>query len=499
MSDYLLGIDLGTSGVKAVLLDPSSGRVSQALVEYRPHYPRPGWAEQDPEEWVAATVKVVSNLVNQSGVKAASIKGIGLAGQMHTTVVLDRAGKPFRPAILWLDQRSAGQVGELGAKISGAQLAEWIANPVFTGLTLASMMWIREEAPGEWIRVAKVVQPKDYVRYRMTGNLVTDFTDASATGLLSVRERQWCRPILNIAGIPFERLPSIVNSTDVVGSVREEMAAAIGVLAGTPVVCGAGDQQAQAIGNGIVEPGVVSCTIGTGGQLFSVTRIFRCDPQLRLHTFCHAAPDRWHWLAATLTAGHALRWLRDNVFDGRLSYKELADGATTVEPGAEGLLFLPYLAGERTPHMDPHARGVFHGLTLRHTWRHMARAVMEGVVMALNDGLELMRELGPVDKIIAAGGTIRHPLWLQLQADIFGVPVTATGDQEATATGAALLAGAGIGVFPDVDSACNKPGLLDKIIVPRADVREQYKQEVNRFKMLYNCYYSLKALSRSME
>lgn len=486
MNDYLLGIDLGTSGVKAILLDPEKGPVSQVLIEYHPRHPKPGWAEQEPREWLAAATEAVRHLMEQSEAGPASVVGIGIAGQMHTTVMLDRQGEAFRPAILWLDQRSAAQVKRLEETIGRPQLAEWIANPVFTGMTLASLMWIRDEAPEDWSRLAAVLQPKDYVRFQLIGQLATDCTDASATGLFSVRDRCWCRELLETTGIPMRFLPTVIESTDVAGVLQPDAAKSMGLLAGTPVVCGAGDQEAQAIGNGIIDPGSASCTIGTGGQIFSSTRIFRYDPQLRIHTFCHAAPGCWHWMAAILTAGHALRWFRDQLLDGRMSYTEIADAAETIEPGAEGLLFLPYLAGERTPYMDPNARGVFYGLTLRHTWRHMARAVMEGVVLALNDGLEPLNELGPVDRIVAAGGSTRHSLWQQLQADIFGIPVSVTKRQEATAVGAALLAGVGTGYYPNVDTAFRSlDNPMEREIFPNVENYHYYQQIKGSFQDLY--------------
>lgn len=451
----LLGIDLGTSGLKAVVVDARGQLQAQAWREYTPAYPRPRWAEQDPDTWFHAAQAAVRECVARTGFATGAIAGIGFSGQMHSTVFLDGRDRPARPAILWLDSRSNAQVDALRAHVGVAQLAQWTGNPVMPGFMLASLLWLQQEDPHTWARVAHVLPAKDYLRLRLTGDRATDYGDASATGLLDVRRRCWSTELLDATGLPPEPLPCLAEATEVTGRLGPDAARALGLPAGIPVVCGTGDQQAQAVGNAIIRPGLVSATIGTGGQLFAPLDAYRHDPDLRLHVFCHAVPGLWHWEAASLTAGAALRWLRDNVLDRRYSYSELASAAAAVAPGAEGLMFLPYLAGERTPYMDPNARGVFYGLTLQHTWRHMARAVMEGAVLALAGGLALMRALGtPVERVVASGGATQHPLWLQLQADIFGLEVVRAEAQEAAAFGAALLAGAGTGVFPDLATAC---------------------------------------------
>jgi xylulokinase len=484
---YLLGIDLGTSGLKCVLIDRVGQVVANAYREYMPQTPRPGWVEQPPDEWLQAAISAVREVVASTRVEPASIAGLGLSGQMHSTVLLDRERRCLRPAILWLDQRSLPQVDGLHERFEAKQLAAWLGNPVMPGFTVASLLWLKDAEPEVWHTSAQVLLPKDYVRLRLTGELATDYSDASATGLFDVEHRAWSAEWLHHLDIPIELLPPLRLSTDVVGRLLPDMAQAMGLSAGLPVVCGAGDQAAQAVGNRVIEPGQLSSTIGTGGQLLAPINRYRCDEQLRLHTFCHAVPELWHWEAATLTAGMSLRWLRDEVLEGRHSYQELADAATTVEPGAEDLIFLPYLSGERTPHMDPSARGVFHGLTLRHTWREMARAVMEGVVFALKDGLDLMRDLGlGVARTTASGGGVKHPLWLQLQADVFGVEVTTTQTGDAAAFGAALLAGAGVGVYESIAAACHqavKPG--DRVYQPRPGATAHYQTVVERYRQLY--------------
>lgn len=484
---HLLGIDIGTSGLKCALVATSDGRiVTQAYRPYSPLSPRPGWAEQEPDTWFDAAVAAVREVTAACPAESSSIAGIGFSGQMHSAVLLDSDLDAIAPAILWLDRRSTRQVESLKDSVGLDCLARWTGNPVTPGLTLSSLLWLREQAPDLWRRVAHVVLPKDYVRFRLTGELATDLSDASATGLLQVGDRCWCQDLLAAAGIPASILPPLADSAEVVGALRPEMADLLRLPRGIPVICGAGDQPAGAVGNGMLLPGLVSCTIGTGGQLLAVAQQYRYDPQLRLHTFCHAAPDRWYWLGATLAAGLSLRWLRDEVLGGAYEYSQLADAASSIEPGAEGLIYLPHLAGERTPHMNPNARGVFYGLTMRHTWRHMARAVMEGVVLSLLQALDLIRELGQVDRVIAAGGGTQHPLWIQLQADVLGLPVVRTQTQEAAAVGAALLAGVGAGVYPGLEAACRQAVHWSDIRVhPHPSRQETYRELAARYRSLY--------------
>jgi xylulokinase len=358
-SPLLLGIDVGTSGLKSVLIGLDGRIVACAMREYEPDTPRAGWAEQAPDVWVQAAIATVREVLAAPGVDPAAVASIGFSGQMHSAVMLDAAGAPVRPAILWLDTRSAPQVKMLGERFGTESLAAWIGNPIMTGVTLASLLWLKTNETDSWARIAHVMLSKDYVRYRLTGNIDTDYSDASATAMFDVGKRRWSSELLEPVGLPVSWLPPLAASSETVGYLRPEITQTMGLRAGIPVGCGAGDQEAQAIGNGILRPGLLSSTIGTGGQLFMPADSYRCDPALRLHTFCHSVPGRWHWLAATLTAGMSLRWLRDHVLAGRYSYAEIADAAASVEPGAEGLVFLPYLAGERTPHLDPHARGVF--------------------------------------------------------------------------------------------------------------------------------------------
>ena len=497
---YLLGIDVGTSGLKCVLVDLNGRVVAQALQEYAPDSPAPGAAEQDPDTWLQAAGHAVRRVLAGAGIgqvgaarvvshptARGEVVAIGFSGQMHSAVFLDGQGDVVRPAILWFDTRAAGVVRELQERLGSAQLGAWTGNPVMTGVTLASLLWLRANEPQNWARVAHVLLAKDYVRYRLTGEVLTDYSDASATAMLDTGRRTWSADLLQANGIPQHWLPALAGSTEVAGHLDRTLAESWGLRPGLPVVCGAGDQEAQAVGNGIIRPGLLSSTIGTGGQLFTPIDSYRHDPALRLHTFCHAVPGLWHWMAATLTAGMALRWLRDQLFEGRYSYDDLAAGAAGIPPGAEGLLFLPYLAGDRTPHLDPLARGVFFGLTLRHTWRHLVRAVMEGVVFSLLDGLRLMRDLGgSIHQAVASGGGARHPLWLQLQADIFDVDIIRVEGQEAAAVGAALLAGTGAGLYPDVATACARAVRWSRDVVqPCPEDAARYREIGERYRSLY--------------
>lgn len=486
-SKVLLGIDIGTSGLKCVLVERSGQVLGYAFREYAHLSPQPGWAEQEPETWVQAAQEAVRELVYRSGVGRAEIAGLGFSGQMHSTVFLDKAGRSLRPAILWLDRRSARQVEALQERVALERLAGWVGNPVMPGFMLSSLLWLMETQPAVWERVGRVCLAKDYVRYRLTGELGTDYSDASSTALLDVKNREWCRGLLDATGIPAAILPPLNDSSALVGRLTSQMADAMQLPAGLPVVCGAGDQEAQAVGNGLIRPGPVSCTIGTGGQLFTPIERYQIDPQLRMHTFCHAVPGLWHWEAATLAAGLSLRWLRDEVLAGQYTYQEMADAAMSVPPGAEGLLFLPYLEGERTPHMDPAAKGVFSGLTLRHSWKHLARAVMEGVVFSLRDCLDLMQGMGlSVERVVASGGGTKHPLWLQLQADILGVEVIKSESEEAAALGAALLAGIGVGAYTDFAEAC-RAGVRysDQTYLPSVALTDRYQDQAECYRKLY--------------
>jgi xylulokinase len=482
----LMGIDLGTSSTKTVLIDASGHLLASAAREYPVDTPRPGWAEQDPETWLAAATETMGEALARAHIAPEEVGGIGLSGQMHGAVCLDKRGNALRSAIIWADQRSRDQVARVYHELGAERLGAWTGNPLATGFMLASWLWLRDETPEVARATAHLLLPKDYLRYRLTGELGCEPSDGSSTLLFDTARRRWSWPLLESLGINSALLPPVHESAEVAGGLRAEIAALTGLRAGTPVVFGGSDQALQALGHGVVDPGIVSCTIGTGGQLFAPAPVPVYDPELRLHLFCHALPERWHLMAAILAAGLSLRWLRDNVLEG-WSYAALADAAAKVPPGSEHLFFLPYLAGERTPHMDPQATGAFAGLTLRHNREHMARAVMEGVVFALRQGLELMEELGvPVERIVASGGATAHPLWLQLQADIFNRPIYRTATIEAAAVGAALLAGVGAGLYPDALEACRRTvSWRDEVIVPVGENVARYEEGYGIFCRLY--------------
>lgn len=482
----LIGIDLGTSGLKTAIITPEGKTRALARVDYNIQSPRIGWAEQDPEIWIAGAVKTIHTALEQADVQTEEVAAIGLSGQMHGTVCTGEDGKPLRPAILWADQRSLEQVAWLNEQLGTDLLGRWAGNPVSTGFMLPTWLWIREHEPEVARKTAHLYLPKDYMRYRFTGASGTEPSDACSTLLFDTAREVWSEALLARLEIDPNILPPVFESSAVSGGLLPGIAEQTGMKPGTPVVYGGGDQACQAIGNGVIQPGTISCTIGTGGQLLAPVLAPAYDPELRLHLFCHALPARWYLMAAVLAAGLSLKWLRDNILEGQ-TFQQLANEAETSPPGAEGLFFLPYLVGERTPHMDPRARAGFIGLTLRHRRTHMIRSVMEGVVFALKQGLNLMMDLEvQVDRVIASGGGSTHPLWLQLQADIFNQPIFRSRTAEAAAVGAALLAGVGAGIFPDVQSAVQDAVRHeDQPVLPNPENAAFYSEAYIAFCQLY--------------
>lgn len=485
MGKYLLGIDLGTSSLKAAVLGADGSLVAVAGQDYPVVSLQPGWAEQDPALWVQAACSAVRQALRLADARAQDVLAVGLAGQMHSLVCLDGSGQVLRPAILWADQRSALQVEVLNRQIGRENLAAWAGNPPAAGFTLPNWLWLRENEPETAKRTRWLLQPKDYLRYYLTGVIGTEPSDASATLMFDPHVRAWSQPLLEMAGWRPERMPPLHESMEICAGLTRQAAADLGLRAGTPVVFGGSDQAALALGQGVIEPGQVSSTIGSGGQWFAPLAQPVHDPLLRLHLFCHVVPGRWHLEAAMLTAGLALRWLRDNLLPGS-SFAELADAAATAEAAGDGLYFLPYLAGERTPHMDASATAAFVGLALRHGCAALTRAVMEGVVFGMRQGLDLLGELGVRPAcVLACGGSNRHPLWLRLQADIYGLPVLPAASPEATARGAGLLAGVGAGVFTDFSAAAATiPAPLAPVHPDPAAV-ERYALAHDCFKRLY--------------
>jgi xylulokinase len=483
----LLGIDLGTQSVKSVVLD-ADGRIrSVAQAEYPILTPRVGWAEQEPAAWWRATCQTTHEAIAAARVAPEEIAGVGLSGQMHGTVCIDREGLAVRPAIIWADGRSAAEVDELVAELGRERLARLTANPLAAGFMAATVRWLIRHEPDTLSRTAALLLPKDYIRLRLTRQVGTDVTDAASTLLFDVAGRRWSEEMARAVGVRLDLLPRVHESHEVCGTVTRHAARDTGLALHTPVVAGGGDQPVSAVGNGVIEPGTLLATIGTGGQLFTPLEAPSYDPQLRTHTFCHAAPGRWFIMGAMLSAGLCLRWLRDQVFGGLgLDYAAFSDEAARSEPGAEGLVFLPYLLGERTPHMDARARGVFFGLALRHERRHMVRAVMEGVAFALRDSLEIFRSIGvSARRILAAGGGARSAVWRQIQADVFGAPLAPVEAAEPAACGAAILAGVGTGLLPGIAQAAAQVARVGSAVEPIPQNVARYGERYAFFRTLY--------------
>jgi xylulokinase len=465
----LVGLDVGTTGLKAVAISPSGEVLAKAEEEYSLSTPRPGWSEQDPEDWWFATEVVLDAL----GV--GEVAGIGLSGQMHGLVVLDRGGHVLRPAILWNDQRTGAECAEIEERVGLQRLIALTGNRALTGFTAPKLLWLRRNEPEVWSDVAHVLLPKDYVRLRLTGEHAIDVTDASGTLLFDVAGRRWSSEVIDALELEPSWLPQALESPEVSGRTAR----------GTPVAAGAGDQAAGALGAGVDRPGPLSVQIGTSGVVFAALPEFQADSLARVHAFCHAVPGGWHAMGVTLSAAGSLRWLRDAVAP-EASFEELTALAAHWQPGAEGLTFLPYLAGERTPHADPDARGAFVGLSLRHDRGALVRAVLEGVAFGLRDSLELLRELGTRPEVgRALGGGARSDLWLKIVASVLGIPLERVVVEEGAAYGAALLGGVAGGVFRDVHEAVASCVRVRDTIGPDPVWREEYERAYRRFRALY--------------
>jgi xylulokinase len=462
MQTYVLGIDVGTGGTRALIMSGDGHVLASATAEHEPFAsPHIGWAEQRPEDWWRAAGIAIRQALTNGQLRGEQISSVGFSGQMHGAVMLDDRGDVVRPALIWCDLRTDKQCRELTERIGADHLIRLTCNPALANFTVTKLLWTRENEPENWKRVRSVMLPKDYVRFRLTGEKVTDVADASGTLMLNVAKRQWSGEVLQAAEINRSVLPSLHESPEVCGEVSAMGAEATGLAAGTPVVAGAGDQAAGAIAMGVVTSGAVSATIGTSGVVFAATDRPALDPKGRLHTFCHAVPGRWHVMGVTQAAGLSLRWYRDQfsrtpVADGQDPYEQLTAEAATVPPGADGLLWAPYLMGERTPHLDPAARGVLAGLTASHTRAHVIRAILEGVAFSLKDTFAIFTEMNvPVKSIRLGGGGARSPLWRQIQADVYGQEVEIVEAEEGAAFGAAILAGVGVKMWPSVDAACD--------------------------------------------
>ena len=485
----LIGIDVGTTAVKAVAVDETGRLLAEADVEQLTSVPRPGWSEQRPEMWWRSTNAAVSTVMAAVRRLPATVevRAIGLSGQMHSSVFLDGSGEVIRPALLWNDVRTTEQCRQMTAALGLNGLRRTVGNLALEGFTAPKLLWLRENEPASYDRLRTLLLAKDYIRYRLTGELATEPSDAAGTVLFDVRRRRWSDEVLSALDISPDLLPTVVGSTDVSGVVTPGVARELGLPPSTPVIGGGADNAAGAVGSGVVVPGRVQSSIGTSGALVTPVRCPRIDRRMRLHTFCHSVPDLWYLMGVVLSAGNSLRWLRDILTEGgEVSYDLLTNEAAAVTPGSDGLLFLPYLTGERTPHNDSNARGVFFGLHLGHTRAHLVRAVMEGVTFALRDSLELMRPMvETIPQVRAIGGGARSPLWRQMQADIFGTPVLSLGDAGGPAYGAAIMAAVGAGVFDSIEEAADRWVSVTETTEPNVRSVSLYHELYERYRALY--------------
>jgi len=486
MSITVLGIDVGTSGSRALLIGEDGGILASATAEHAAFVSKQAaWAEQDPQDWWGACQKAVRAVLGASGISPRQIACVGLSGQMHGTVVLDGEGGVLRPSIIWCDQRGEEDARWLEETVGAAHLLNLTSNPALTNFTLIKLLWLRRSEPETWQRIRHLLLPKDYVRFCLSGEYAIDAAEASGTLMLDVARRRWSEVLLDAVGIDRQILPRVFESPEICARVSRRGAEGTGLLEGTPIVAGAGDQAAGAVGIGLTHTGAVGATIGTSGVVFAATDRPILDPKGRLHTFCHAIPGRWHVMGVTQSAGLSLRWFRDT-FQASVSYEQLADEAALAPPGAEGVLWAPYLMGERTPYRDPNIRGGLIGLAAHHTRGHVIRAVMEGVAFSLRDTFTIFSELQvPVEQIRLSGGGARAALWRQIQADIFGRRVETVQTEEGAAFGAALLAGVGAGFWKTVDEACSAIVRVADSVDFRPDVATLMNQRYEEYRRLY--------------
>lgn len=486
-----LGVDVGTSGAKTIAVTPTGEVIAHASTTYPCHHPKPLWSEQDPEDWWQATVKTIRAVVKQAKLKPADVKGIGLSGQMHGSVFLDKKDKVVRPALLWNDQRTAAECEEIESRAGGRKkLIKMVANPALSGFQAPKILWLRNNEPKNFDRTVRVLLPKDDIRRRLTGELATEVSDASGTLLLDVVKRKWSKPLLSRLELDASLLPRCYESEEVTGTLLPEVAKKLGLSTDCVVVGGAGDCAAGAVGNGVVRRGAVLSSLGTSGVMFCHSDTPEYDPDGRLHTFCHAVRGKWHMMGVTLSAAGSLQWFADKLCQPKRGkgnlFGELDAEAQETPTGAEGLFFLPYLAGERTPHADPLARGAFVGLTQAHTRGHMVRAILEGVTYSLRDCLDIMTDLGVTAREVrATGGGAKSAFWRQLQADMFGKKVVAMAADEGPAYGVALLAAVGCGEFKSIEEACAATVETTEATKPQLKVRRFYDRGAPVYRGLY--------------
>lgn len=492
---YLLGIDIGTSGTKTLLINEKGKTIASKTIEYPLLTPHPGWAEQNPEDWWKATCRSIKAVLAKSRVKPKDIKGVGFSGQMHGSVFLDENGKVIRPAILWCDARVAAECDEIMETVGPKRMHKLVSNPALAGFTAPKIVWLRNKEPQNYKRVRQVLLPKDYIRYRLSGEYMAEVSDAAGTVLFDVKKRRWSDELLGILEIPREWLPPVCESYDVCGRLTKAAAKTTGLAEGTPVVGGGADNTCGAVGSGIVVEGRVMTSLGTSGVIFAPNDKPRVDPKERLHTFCHSTVKQWYLMGCMISAGMSLQWYRNQIAKdewkaanqaNRDIYDVLMNQAKKTPIGAEGLFFLPYLMGERSPHKDPFARGGFVGLSFPHTKGHMIRAIVEGVTFALRDSLEIMRDLGTkMDEVRLIAGGAKSKFWRQVVADVFGLQIVIPKNTEGPAMGAAILAGVGTGVFGDFFETTERILPVASRIDPDPEAHERYNAIYAQFIGLY--------------
>lgn len=496
----LLGIDLGTTGVKAALFAADDGRMlADAFFDYPLYHPHPGWAEQNPAEWWQATVSAIRaclDAVKQH--ESVDVRGLGLSGQMHGVVLLDERQNVLRPCIIWADQRSEAQCRWITERVGEAKLIEYVSNPALTGFSAPKLLWIRDNEPELFARARTMLLPKDYIRYRLTGVMAMEISDAAGTCLLDVQHGVWSQEVIRALDLDPALLPPIVPADAVSGKITQEVAAQTGLAVDTPVAGGGADNACGAVGNGVVAPGLALLSVGTSGIVLAYSdepKVDTSGPVPRVHTFNHAVPHAWYLMGVTQGAGLSLRWVRDNIglperalerWTGMDAYDFLAREAASVPPGSDGLIFLPYLQGERTPHLDANARGGWIGLTASHDRRHLVRSVLEGVAFSLKDCFTIISEQGlRIDQLRATGGGAKSPLWRQIIADVLGTELVLTNTTEGPALGAALIAGVASGVYPSLQDACERVVHVTQHTVPQAETAPAYARAYEMYRTLY--------------
>lgn len=493
--EYLIGVDLGTSGTKTVLFDTNGNSIASKTIEYPLYQPQNGWAEQDPEDWWKAACDGMSAVISKSGINPSDIKGIGISGQMHGLVMLDKSGAVLRKSIIWCDQRTEKECEQITSLVGAERLISITANPALTGFTASKILWVRNHEPHIYEKCAHILLPKDYVRYRLTGEFATEVSDASGMQLLDVPGRKWSDEVLSKLQIDKSLLGTVYESPEITGRITKEAAELTKVPEGTPVAGGAGDNAAAAVGTGTVTDGTAFTTIGTSGVVFAHTSSPVIDPKGRVHTFCCAVPGAWHVMGVTQAAGLSLRWFRDNFCAaektvaeslGTDPYDTMNKEAQTVPPGCDKLLYLPYLMGERTPHLDPNCRGVFFGLSAMHTRAHMLRAVMEGVAFSQRDSADIIHGMGvDTSTMQVCGGGARSDVWRQMLADVMKTPVLRISNTEGPALGVAILAGTGTGIYKSVSEGCSALIKMRDKTEPCAENSAEYEKYYKIYKELY--------------